>query len=54
MSPLTITSLVLVATLVLFIWNKLPATIVAVASALALYFSGVLDMHKLWEDSVTH
>jgi di/tricarboxylate transporter len=45
MSQLTITSLVVVTMMVLFIWNKLPAAIVAVFSSLVLYFSGVLNAH---------
>jgi di/tricarboxylate transporter len=45
MSHLMITSLVVVTMMVLFIWNKWPAAIVAVASALTLYFTGVLNAH---------
>jgi di/tricarboxylate transporter len=45
MSHLTITSLVVVTMMVLFIWNKWPAAIVAVFSALVLYFTGVLNAH---------
>jgi di/tricarboxylate transporter len=45
MSNLTITSLVVVTMMVLFIWNKLPAAIVAVFSSLVLYFTGVLNAH---------
>ena len=45
MSNLTITSLVVVTMMVLFIWNKLPAAIVAVFSSLVLYFTGVLSAH---------
>ncbi len=45
MSNLMITSLVVVTMMVLFIWNKWPAAIVAVASALTLYFTGVLNAH---------
>ncbi|WP_221761638.1 SLC13 family permease [Edaphobacter aggregans] len=40
-----ITSLVVVTMMVLFIWNKLPAAIVAVFSSLVLYFTGVLNAH---------
>ncbi|HTH61096.1 MAG TPA: SLC13 family permease [Paraburkholderia sp.] len=46
MSPMVTTSLVLAAAMVLFIWNKLPAAVVAVMSLLALYLSGVLTMHE--------
>jgi di/tricarboxylate transporter len=45
MSQLTITSLVVVTMMVLFIWNKLPAAIVAVFASLVLYFTGVLNAH---------
>jgi len=45
MSQLMITSLVVVTMMVLFIWNKLPAAIVAVFSSLVLYFTGVLNAH---------
>ena len=45
MSHLMITSLVVVTMMVLFIWNKLPAPIVAVFSSLVLYFAGVLNAH---------
>ncbi len=45
MSHLMITSLVVVTMMVLFIWNKLPAAIVAVFSSLVLYFAGVLNAH---------
>ena len=44
MSPMVVTSLVLAVTMVLFIWNRLPAAVVAVMSLLALYLSGVLSM----------
>ena len=46
MSPMVVTSLVLAGTMVLFIWNKLPAAVVAVMSLLALYLTGVLTMHE--------
>ena len=45
MSHLMITSLVVVTMMVLFIWNKWPAAIVAVFSSLVLYFTGVLNAH---------
>ena len=44
MHPMVVTSLILAATMVLFIWNKLPAAVVAVMSLLALYLAGVLTM----------
>ena len=36
--------LVLAASVALFVWNGLPVGIVAIATALALYFTGVLDV----------
>ena len=45
MNQITITLLILFVTMVLFIWNRWPAAIVAVGSALALYFAGILSMH---------
>lgn len=48
MSDATISLLVLVlaVVVVLFVWNKLPVELVAVGSALALYFSGVLTLNQ--------
>ncbi|WP_353189777.1 SLC13 family permease [Pandoraea pnomenusa] len=46
MNPMVVTSLVLVVTMALFIWNRLPAAVVAVMSLIALYLSGVLTMHE--------
>ncbi|MEX3964043.1 SLC13 family permease [Paraburkholderia sp. EG286B] len=46
MNPMIVTSLILAVTMVLFIWNKLPAAVVAVMSLLALYLTGVLTMHE--------
>jgi di/tricarboxylate transporter len=40
----TISFAVLGAVVVLFVWNRLPVEIVAVAAALALYATGVLDL----------
>ena len=44
MNPMIVTSFILAVTMVLFIWNKLPAAVVAVLSLLALYLTGVLTM----------
>ena len=38
--------MILLAAVALFIWNRLPAAVVAVASALALYFAGVLTVRE--------
>ncbi|MGF6661323.1 di/tricarboxylate transporter [Paraburkholderia atlantica] len=46
MNPMTVTSLVLAMTMALFIWNKVPAAVVAVMSLIALYLTGVLTMRE--------
>jgi di/tricarboxylate transporter len=43
-SSATVSLLVLAASVALFVWNRLPVGIVAIATALALYFTGVLDV----------
>ena len=43
MSPSTTSLLVLAATIVLFVWNRLPVGVVAVLTALALYVTGLVD-----------
>ena len=43
-----VTSLVILGvTVVLFIWNRLPVGVVAVGSALALYFCGLIDVDAM-------
>jgi di/tricarboxylate transporter len=46
MNSMIVTSLILAVTMVLFIWNRLPAAVVAVMSLIALYLSGVLTVHE--------
>ncbi|HEY4299170.1 MAG TPA: SLC13 family permease, partial [Paraburkholderia sp.] len=46
MNPMIVTSLILAVTMALFIWNKLPAAVVAVMSLIALHLTGVLTMHE--------
>ncbi|NUY01348.1 SLC13 family permease [Paraburkholderia youngii] len=46
MNPMIVTSLVLAVTMALFIWNKVPAAVVAVMSLIALYLTGVLTMRE--------
>ncbi len=43
MSPSTTSLVVLLATIVLFVWNRLPVGAVAVLTALALYATGLVD-----------
>jgi di/tricarboxylate transporter len=43
----TITFLVLLAVVVLFVWNRIAVEIVAVAGAVALYFTGVLALDEI-------
>ena len=44
MSDIAITFTILVAVVVLFVWNRLPVVVVALGTALALYATGVLDL----------
>jgi di/tricarboxylate transporter len=46
MIPIIITLSIILAAMVLFAWNRLPAAVVAVCTSLALYFTGVLTMHE--------
>ena len=46
MSDVTITILILVAVVAVFIWNRLPAAVVAVAAALALFLTGILNVQE--------
>lgn len=46
MSETTITILILVAVVAVFIWNRLPAAVVAVAAALALFLTGILNTRE--------
>ena len=46
MSDETITFLVLAATVVVFVWDKLPVAVVAVGVALSLWATGVLDLEQ--------
>jgi di/tricarboxylate transporter len=48
MSHVTISFAVLGAAVVLFVWNRLPAEIVAVGAALALYAAGVLGAEQVF------
>jgi di/tricarboxylate transporter len=47
MTPLTITLLILVIAVVLFVWNRLPVGIVALGVALALWATGVLTLDQV-------
>ncbi len=46
MSSITITFLIVVAIVVLFVWNRIPVVLVALGTALALYFTGVVTLHQ--------
>ncbi|WP_020523548.1 SLC13 family permease [Catelliglobosispora koreensis] len=48
MSPAALSFLVLGAVVVLFAWNRLPVEIVALGSAVALYFTGVLGADQIF------
>ena len=47
MSDATLSLVILAVTIVLFVWNRLPVGVVAIASALALYFCGLIDLAGL-------
>ncbi|MGC0365774.1 di/tricarboxylate transporter [Rhodococcus sp. 27YEA15] len=44
MSPAAISLLVLGCVVVLFVWNRLPVEVVAIGSAIVLYFTGVITL----------
>jgi di/tricarboxylate transporter len=46
MTQIVITLSIILAAMVLFVWNRVPAVVVAVGTALALYFTGVLTMQE--------
>src|SRR5215469_1085869 len=46
MAQIVITLSVIAAAMVLFIWNRVPAAVVAVCASLTLYFTGVLTMQE--------
>ncbi|MEU7902956.1 SLC13 family permease [Actinoplanes sp. NPDC049118] len=48
MSDAVICLLVLAATLVMFVWNRLPVELVALGSAVALYFTGLLTAGQVF------
>ena len=46
MDPLIATSVILIAAIIIFIWNKFPPAVVALAVALALFFSGTVTFEQ--------
>jgi len=46
-SDAAISMLILAVTVVLVVWNRYPVELVAIASALALYFTGVIDLTQM-------
>ena len=46
MSDITITFIILFVVAALFIWNKFAPVFVAVGSALAFHFAGILDFRQ--------
>ena len=44
MSDIQITFAIIVAVVVLFVWDRIPVVLVALATPLALYFTGILDL----------
>ena len=47
MSDAALSMVILAGTVVLFVWNRFPVELVAIASALALYFTGVIDLTEM-------
>ena len=46
MSQITITLIILAASVAVFIWNRVPPGVVAIGVALSLYFTGVLSVEQ--------
>jgi di/tricarboxylate transporter len=46
LTHIIITLAIIAAAMVFFVWNPVPAAVVAVCASLALYFTGVLTMHE--------
>jgi di/tricarboxylate transporter len=46
MAQIVITLSIIFAAMVLFVWNRLPAAVVAVSASLVLYFTGILTMQE--------
>ncbi len=49
MNDITITLLILLGAIVLFVWNRLPVATVALLVALALWATGILTMQEIFE-----
>jgi hypothetical protein len=45
-SEITVLFLIVLATIGLFVWNRLPLVVVAMGSALALYVTGILTLSR--------
>lgn len=48
MNDVNILLLIVLGTIALFVWNRLPLVVVAVGSALALYFTGILSLNEVF------
>lgn len=46
MTPIASTAIVIVATIILFCWNRLPVVVVAIGAALALWATGVVTLDQ--------
>jgi Na+/H+ antiporter NhaD/arsenite permease-like protein len=46
MSDITITFAIVIGIVVLFVWDAIPVVLVALGTALALYFAGVTTLHE--------
>jgi len=47
MSEITLLFLIVLATIAAFVWNRLPLVVVAMGSALALYFTDILTLNQI-------
>jgi di/tricarboxylate transporter len=48
MSDVALLLLIVVATILLFVWNRLPLVVVAMGSALSLYFTDILTLNQVF------
>lgn len=48
MSDITLLFLIVAATIILFVWNRLPLVVVAMGSALSLYVSDILTLNQVF------
>ena len=47
MTDITITYLIIVGAVALFVWNRLPVAVVALLTPMALFYTGILDVREV-------